>query len=1123
MPIATLNFNYVDKRTINYIYENCLCFTALDDNLVLSITKGENHNAEITKQNYNFYYSLDNGYTWSEVQFIYNADEDPEEETISIPAISNGKKILIRGYNNTTLEGITFLTTKNFNVSGNIMTLLDYDTALTKNSIPEYCFYKLFRSQRIVDASKLILPDFVSIGAYNETFENCKRLTATPELPATTLADYCYGYMFNGCTSLATTPALTATTLANFCYASMFRGCTSLATAPALPAITLAHGCYESMFRGCTSMTIGPGLPATTLANSCYELMFSGCTALVQPPALPATTLSDRCYRYMFSGCTSMTYAPHLPADYIPNLAYAYMFSGCTSLNYINIHATQRESNSLNNWVNNVAPTGTFVKHPTATYDIDSVNGVPIGWTIYSEGDYIPQTYTITITKNEDWGNVYGAGTYVAGATVTIQAYPNAGYKFVGWDHEGHITSKNPMQFPAEEDMNLIAVFEEDVELPDYTVTLYCIPSSITGWTLYGEGEWKQGTFIDIRCVNTGNTTQTFDGWYVRDSNYNYTLITSEQEFSIQVTENIEYYALFKDIVPEYYYIYAGLDPRSGGMGNTTGSGDYVRGDTCTLQAYPLEGYNFIYWTIDGERTSLSNPISVYVDKSHQYLAYIKPITPIHNMIIENNAMWASEIKVSVNDDIIDGIDLDEYDGSTHDPKQWIYRSIDEGSNIVVNAIKYNDYIDFDGWWTKDEHGTFIKLSDNEQYSFIMQDELYLYCKWKIHEEINEIDYSKEYFTITALQDNTDIYADIIIGTNVTGPSYTIEASINNGEFVEHLITRASDDYSFDRKICTLNNGDNVRLRAIMPWDWSDGDKHYIVKDLKIYPTKLAKISGNLLSLVAGVGFLNSNLLSSNYISFPFVFNKNIFDARYVWFPYLEDITQNTHYADAISYYDNYYNTHYSYNDGRFSHMLANNSYMLACPKTLGEQVEYYSYSFLLKNCYNISDSPICPATTLAEGCYARMFEDCRKLINGANLMADVCTEGCYVYMYNGCTNLQNPGILNASILAQDCYNSMYQGCTSLQTAPLLKAESMVNGCYNNMFWGCKMLNFIEIDLKYKTLSGQWGMYNMFTYEENSYPDGRLYKDPSVSWMTREYLNSEGTNVPDNWTFEDIE
>lgn len=34
-------------------------------------------------------------------------------------------------------------------------------------------------------------------------FYNCTSLTTAPELPATTLADSCYGDMFNGCTSLS--------------------------------------------------------------------------------------------------------------------------------------------------------------------------------------------------------------------------------------------------------------------------------------------------------------------------------------------------------------------------------------------------------------------------------------------------------------------------------------------------------------------------------------------------------------------------------------------------------------------------------------------------------------------------------------------------------------------------------------------------------------------------------------------------------------------------------------------------------------------------------------------------------------------------------------------------------
>ena len=56
----------------------------------------------------------------------------------------------------------------------------------------------------------------------------------------------------------------------------MFYGCTSLVTAPALPATTLAEECYGSMFQGCTLLELEdiPALPATTLAEGCYDSTF---------------------------------------------------------------------------------------------------------------------------------------------------------------------------------------------------------------------------------------------------------------------------------------------------------------------------------------------------------------------------------------------------------------------------------------------------------------------------------------------------------------------------------------------------------------------------------------------------------------------------------------------------------------------------------------------------------------------------------------------------------------------------------------------------------------------------------------------------------------------------------
>ena len=68
--------------------------------------------------------------------------------------------------------------------------------------------------------------------------------------------------------------------MASYCYSNMFQGCTSLTATPSLPATTLANNCYNSMFQGCTSLTTVPSLPATTLANNCYNSMFYLCTKI---------------------------------------------------------------------------------------------------------------------------------------------------------------------------------------------------------------------------------------------------------------------------------------------------------------------------------------------------------------------------------------------------------------------------------------------------------------------------------------------------------------------------------------------------------------------------------------------------------------------------------------------------------------------------------------------------------------------------------------------------------------------------------------------------------------------------------------------------------------------------
>ena len=148
-------------------------------------------------------------------------------------------------------------------------------------------------------------------------------------------------------------------------------------------------------------------LPTTTLIRSCYESMFKGCTSLRQAPELPATTLEIYCYFNMFSGCTSLTQAPELPATTLVDRCYQNMFRGCTNLNHIKMLATDISAMMcIDNWVRDVAATGTFVKNVNATLPTGT-SGIPNGWTVQDDGaspahDYSQDYFTIVAKEDGD-------------------------------------------------------------------------------------------------------------------------------------------------------------------------------------------------------------------------------------------------------------------------------------------------------------------------------------------------------------------------------------------------------------------------------------------------------------------------------------------------------------------------------------------------------------------------------------------------------------------------------------------------------------------------------------------------------------------------------------------------
>ena len=372
-----------------------VAFTETEDfikpNVSLCIQETEIHYNPYTYENdYLTFIARESGtFTFTPVNIInYSTDGGETWVQGNSVNVNSGDKVMWKGEMSLTSDGIgTFGSTANFDVQGNIMSLLYGDNFKGQIDLTgKYGIFKelFYQNTKVINAENLSLPaTTLADYCYQGMFGKCTNLTAAPQLLATTLASGCYQSIFQDCSSLVNAPELPATTLAIYCYAYMFNGCTSLTTAPILPTTVLAEHCYHGMFSGCTSLTTAPALPATTLVNSCYSHMFFNCTSLTTAPELPATILTSYCYYNMFTNCTSLTTAPVLPATTLVDKCYDGMFKGCINLNYIKAMFTTIPSISYtNDWVKDVSATGTFVKNSAAEWEVTGVNSIPSGWTI---------------------------------------------------------------------------------------------------------------------------------------------------------------------------------------------------------------------------------------------------------------------------------------------------------------------------------------------------------------------------------------------------------------------------------------------------------------------------------------------------------------------------------------------------------------------------------------------------------------------------------------------------------------------------------------------------------------------------------------------------------------------
>lgn len=472
-------------------------FTALEDT-TFTFKKSNLASADLEVK-----YSID-GKPWKNMEF-----------GVATPTVPAGSYVLFKsnfkGYNSLDVEANGhFSSTGNFNLSGNIMSLIYGDEFVGQTSLANYkcVFGGLFSNcTKLKSISSELLPaTTLSISCYYELFLGCTGLTSIPSnlLQATTLADRCYKEMFMNCSGITSVssgllPAnnmatqcyssmfygsgitsipsgfLPATNLANSCYSNMF-AYSNVTSIPAdlLPATTLANSCYYGLFSNSKITSVPAGLlPATNLVNYCYQLMFYECKSLKSADIeLPATTVNNNgVYSRMFFNCTNLTDSPIIKATSVSgNDAFYEMFYGCGKMKYLVCDIMNEPSSSISsNWLGGVAATGTFYKNPNATWDQTITPGtstVPSGWiiTTLSEPEYLKFT---TVDEN---GSTYafskagleysidgGEWTTLAANTNTPNVPKNSNIRFRGYltpnGSEGIGTFSSSGKFDAEGDL----------------------------------------------------------------------------------------------------------------------------------------------------------------------------------------------------------------------------------------------------------------------------------------------------------------------------------------------------------------------------------------------------------------------------------------------------------------------------------------------------------------------------------------------------------------------------------------------------------------------------------------------------------------------------------------------
>lgn len=205
-------------------------------------------------------------------------------------------------------------------------------------------------------------------------------------------------------------------------------------------------------------------------------------------------------------------------------------------------------------------------------------------------------------------GTTSGGGTFDSGASVTVVATTNAGYRFLNWTEGGAEVSRSASYtWSVSADRTLVANFVR-------VFTIATSASPTVGGTTSGGGTFDSGASVTV--VATTNAGYRFANWtegggeVSRSANYTFTASAN------------------RTLVANFIRVYRITTSASPLAGGSTSGGVFDSGASATVVATPSTGYRFVNWTEGSNEVSRSASYTFSVTAKRKLVAHFLDVQP---------------------------------------------------------------------------------------------------------------------------------------------------------------------------------------------------------------------------------------------------------------------------------------------------------------------------------------------------------------------------------------------------------------------------------------------------------------------------------------------------------------